>query len=270
MLKSFHIAACLVIVLSLLTGCNKSDGAINFNNRTAMSTTPAQAASEPQPESDVPTSTDRGFDLLQQFLGAVRSQDSKKLTDLMRSTNPDYEQDYIHIDESVMKQFLKMLSVEIEPGTIQATLDESGDRQATYIVTGTKGSSSPVTINDRLYVSFPNGSDDPWLDWSYIRYLPYAEALAGEYIRLIQAGNAEQLARFSVVDDTGLTTASAKELITNYATHFNSMNPAELVYKGNFQFEVRDGSEKNHTFQIIYGDGLMGIDDTFAPTMTTM
>ncbi|MFC3800489.1 hypothetical protein [Cohnella sp. GCM10012308] len=208
--------------------------------------------------------------MLQQFLEAVRSQDSKKLTDIMRSTSPDYENDYIHVDESVMEQFLKMLSVEMDPGTIQAALDESGDRQETYIVSGTKGSGGPVTINDRLYVSFPNGSDDPWLDWSYIRYLPYAEALAGEYIRLIQAGDAEQLARFSVVDDIGLTTASAKELITNYATHFDHMNQTELVYKGNFQFEVRDASEKSHTFRIIYGDGLMGIDDTFAPAMTTM
>ena len=31
-----------------------------------------------------------------------------------------------------------------------------------------------------------------------------------------------------------------------------------MIYTGGFKFEVRDGLENNHTFRVVYGDGLMG------------
>lgn len=271
MQKSFYMASLLFVVLVLLTGCNSApSAATNSNDSTSVPPKPPQSEATPQSQTKVQTSESNGFQLVQQFLEAVRLQDSKKLADNLVNSNPAYYRDYLHIDESVTKQFLKMLSVDMDLGSIQVVLNESGDRQETYIVTGTKNGSDPVTIPDLLYVSVTDSADQPSLDWSYIRYLPYAEQLAEEYVRLIQAGDAEQLSRFSVVDDIALTIADAKKLIAIYATYFDNLEQAELIYTGGFQFKVQDGLENSHTFRIVYGDGLMGIDDTFAPAMTAL
>ncbi|MFB9324609.1 hypothetical protein ACFFSY_01485 [Paenibacillus aurantiacus] len=237
------------------------------NMLSGLRLTSAQAEDVPQAQEAAPASAAHGDQLLQPFLQAVRAQDGKKLADLLVSVNPEYYRDYLHIDEAFMNRFLKMLSAEMDPGTIQAELQESGERQEAYKVTG-ESSGDSVTIEDLLYVSLPEGAEQPSLDWSYIRYLPYAEAMASEYVRLIQAGDAEQLARFSVVDDAALTTADAKKVISIYGIYFDNLRQAELTYTGGLQFEVRDGSDNIHTFRIQYGDGLMWIDDSFTPAST--
>ncbi|TYP71982.1 hypothetical protein [Paenibacillus methanolicus] len=264
-----------VPLLIVLTACTANQAEpVERNNPAATSTTVTETANlgtEPPTQHDEDNASNLEFDRqLQPFLQAVRAQDGKKLTDILVDMNPDYYRDYLKIDSTFMNQFLKMLSAEIDPGAIQAELHEPGERQATYRITGTKNGGDPVEIEDRLYVSLSQGAEQPSLDWSYIRYLPYAEDLATEYIRLIQAGNADQLARFSVVDDIALTTANAKKLISIYAIYFDNLKQAELIYMGGFQFEVRDGSDNRHTFRIVYGDGLMGIEDSFAPAMTTL
>ncbi|MFC4102506.1 hypothetical protein [Paenibacillus xanthanilyticus] len=263
-----------VLLLFVLASCTDAQTAPANQRTAAISTTVSETAGlgmAPAADYEESDTANPAFDqLLQPFLQAVRAQDSQKLTDMLADMNPDYYRDYLKIDEAFMNRFLKMLGAEIDPGTIQAELHETGERQATYKITGTKNGGDPVAIADMLYVSLPQGSEKPSLDWSYIRYLPYAEGLATEYIRLIQAGNAEQLARFSVVDDVALTTANAKKLIAIYAIYFDHLKQAELIYAGGFQFEVRDGSDNRHTFRIGYGDGLMGIEDTFAPAMTSL
>jgi len=98
----------------------------------------------------------------------------------------------------------------------------------------------------------------------YVRYFPYAENMVAQYLELIKQEDAAGLASFLNPDDLEIPTWVAEETIQEYKDFFDGKG-SSFRYIDRFTFAVGNGTGKEHTVDVVYGDGLMSIKDDFIP-----
>lgn len=269
----------LLIVVLLLAGCEQQANPSTNNvpttgNDNAITTTvtPTAASTATASPTISPTSTTQpqaeGGEfavLMDSFFGLLRQQDSEGLLDFLLESDEEYYKDYLDLDAEDIKTIIKLLAYDIDLETVYFELAESEPAYAMYTAVGKKGELD-VSLPDLVYIE--KTDEKLRLNWTYLRYLPYTESMANEYVRLVKLGDPQELAYFMSVDDLLYTEENAEKIISIYNVYFADTDSLQLVYNGNFEFMVSDKQGNDHSFTVIYGDGLMGIRDTFAPEQT--
>lgn len=270
----------LLIVVLLLAGCEqKASPSIHNNssdNADELMTTPTATPTELPTATTSPTLTstpsnqpqeegDEFAVLKDNLADLLLQQDSEGVLNLLLEIDEEYYKNYLDLDVEDIKTIIRLLAYDIDLETMHFELAESEPTYALYTAVGKK-EERDVSLPDLVFIEKTN--EKLRLSWSYLRYLPYTESMANEYVRLVKLGDPQELAYFMSVDDLMYTEENAEKIISQYNAYFAATESLQLVYTGNYEFMVSDEQGNNHSFTVIYGDGLMGISDAFAPEQT--
>ncbi len=200
---------------------------------------------------------------LENFIQLLKHKDSKSLLQLMIDMDSEYYSEYLEVDETFINNFIRLLEYDIELDSIKYEMVNRSDYSSAFQFKGQHGGTD-VTLENLFYIIYEEGKITSF-SWDYIRYAPFFERMANDYLHFIKLGDTKSLANFMSVDDLTYSEEKAKKIINIYRTYFDDIDSLNIIYNGNSQFIVRDKDNNSHCFHIAYGDGLMGIRDSFAP-----
>ncbi|MBW7476924.1 hypothetical protein K0T92_19585 [Paenibacillus oenotherae] len=233
------------------------------------------------PAFDVPSDVlDKVTEEMKGFIALIRD---KKIEPLLQKTialNAEYGPELHDIGKDGIERALAGLEYEIDLDSIEARLanvsssHESGMYQLGFSIHGTKdGKAAAFTdLEDMIHMTYIaaaplTSSSSITLNWNYFRYFPYNAGLLNAYINAIKARDTAKIADVMTVDDLIYTEAKAKKIIAMYDLFFDrDLDSLSVAYNGDWEYVIQDAHNNAHKVAIIFGDGLMGIVDEFAPS----
>jgi hypothetical protein len=231
-------------------------GAIQDLTRTGPAA--GEEAAEPE-RSDAIAAMDK-------LVAAINSGDAAALQVLLQATDPEYYRDRLSIEQA--EEAIDKIKFELDLGTISYEQDRGDSLYGPTPVYKLIGTRDGTAAAIREPIILPTVGAQLGYRWAYFSYLVYADEYMAEYLRMIQAGDAARLADFLVVDDLDVPDETAGKLIAMYRLFFGSTEDLKIQYVGPFRYAVYKGNgRESHPVSVIYGDGLMGIEDTFMPSI---
>ncbi|MFC5472261.1 signal peptidase I [Cohnella suwonensis] len=201
------------------------------------------------------------------LISALKQRDAEKVKSLV--TASDYYGFY-GLEEA--QEIVRGFEANFDLETLRAVADPMGLShhpaigQYAYRLEDDGNNSKPqaeANTNESLMLTVRYESDGGVVyNTPYISYFPFAERMATQYIELIQGNKAEELTGFLNPDDLEIPVEVAERTIALYAKAVD-LKSAAIRYVGGFDFVVEDKKGAFHPFTIVYGDGLMGIQDEY-------
>ncbi len=257
----------VVLLVIVLLGCSQTDGRSADLPATSSPTEATETAEEPAPRPDLapiePRDEQHATMYAERLLQAVKDRDADSLIRLLAN-----EESAILYDEKLAGEILRGFEANFAIDTLvvkifdegHAMSPEAGQFEFLFEDGGPPRAYSEETA---LVVRFSDGGVVHFHN-AYLRYFPFAAPMAETYLGLIRKADAQGLAAFLNADDLDVPIRVAEETIRRYEEMFD-LDKAQTKYEGGFRFAIEDGSGMTHVFEIIYGDGLMGIRDEFIP-----
>lgn len=300
-----RIALLLAAGILMLTGCSNAANvpqgkitdnkaanvptkSITDNNNTAKvppQTIAEQNGADPQPMNPMtaPVEVENELDApseviakvteeMDSLIALIRDKQTEQLLHKVIALNADYGPQRHNIELVDMERVLAGLAFEIDIDSIQARLEnvsQSDDESYTFEFTmhGTRNG-EPVELmgnEEQLNMIYSESDSKVTCIWSYFSYFPNADGLIKGYVDSIKAKDAAKVASVMTVDDLFYTEEKAKKIIGIYDLFFDDLQSLRIKYNGNWTYSIRDSNNNIHMISVIYGDGLIGIEDEFAP-----
>ncbi|MFF2480455.1 hypothetical protein [Paenibacillus sp. NPDC058071] len=204
--------------------------------------------------------------VMDKLVEVINNQDAARLKNLLQATDPDYYQN--RMNDKLAEKAMEKINFELDLGTVgyEKVVEDGFYADAVvYRLNGTKNDAA-VTIREPIFLS--DAGDHYQYRWAYFSYLVFADEYISDYLKWLKVGDANKLAGFLQADDLNVPDATASKLMEMYRLYFGSTDKLQFEYSGPFQYRVSlaDGKE-SHPVSIIFGDGLMGIKDTFMPSI---
>lgn len=171
-----------------------------------------------------------------------------------------------HIDEEVANKIIEGFESNFDLNTLSVQIKYDGNAmypdigQYEFILLDNKSEHG----NENMLVISYDGEGHKVFHNAYIRYFPYAGKMVSRYLEIIRGENATELALFLNPDDIEVPVWVAEETISNYKDFLEGGSPS-IHYSSRFNFVVENGKNGEHVIEVIYGDGLMSINDEFIP-----
>jgi len=197
----------------------------------------------------------------EELVALIKARDAESLLQVLNNSNE------VSYDRSEVNTILEGFASNFDLDTLSVQFNEDGitnspeSGQYEYILIDKNYNE----INDeiRLTVRYPYDGGVVYHN-PYIRYFPYAELMAQEYVNLIKEEKIKELAGFLNPDDVIVPDWVAEEIISSYK-QLLSFETMSVRYIDEFNFVIEDGMGKEHDIKVIYGDGLMNIEDPLIP-----
>lgn len=203
--------------------------------------------------------------LMDKLVEAVNNEDAAALLALLQATDPDYYRDRMRVEQA--REAIEKIKFELDLGTVGYEADKENTQYGEALVYKLIGTKNGMKATIREPIILSPDTDNLQCRWTYFSYLVYADDDTSEYLRLIQAGDAKKLADFLIMDDLEVPVTVASKLIDMYRLFFGSTADLKIEYVGPFLYRVNKGDQEFHSISVKYGDGLMGIDDSFMPSI---
>ncbi|MBE9180676.1 hypothetical protein IQ268_19130 [Oculatella sp. LEGE 06141] len=135
-----------------------------------------------------------------------------------------------------------------------------------YRLYGSNGISKPITLYQDQSIRLVD---------EFFLYSHWAKAMLDEVIASIQASDAEQLARALTADDLPYPVDQAETAIDRYGAQFD-VDTLDYRFAGSaenrngFNYVIigsQNGQPREHPVTVIYGDGLVGLQDNLIPAL---
>ena len=266
--RGFAIACALILALSA-AGCASGPGPATGDSRAAEAVggTPSPGVQPSRAETQNPDAERAKADMAR-FLRLVQARDAEGLLQFLKGT--DFYADYKPEDAA---KAIEGFEASFDLPSLTATLDESGsspgirqfafklaDRNSGPSGSGTEGREDWL----RATVGYEADNGRPVVHHPLVRYYPYAEKMVRQYANLIADGKASELARFLNADDLEVADAVAEATIRTYR---DRLDCASLSVREDapFAYTIEDRLRRVHSIEVVYGDGLMGIRDSYRP-----
>lgn len=190
---------------------------------------------------------------------AIKQSDVSRLSQLLAAHS---------YDEQQLLSIIEAFHHNSNPNTLTVTANDQGSSmspasgQYEFTLTAEGFENLPEEIT-KLVIQYRN-DNTIMFHHPYITYYPYAESFIARYVKAIRDENDKELARILTVDDLDIPLSVAQATIYKYKEQFN-LDQLEMMYDHHFYFIVYDANGEEHQIELIFGDGLVGIADSYIP-----
>ena len=280
--STFFVLLCsLIITACTLSQQQQSDSTVsidytpNATSSTATSSTPINSPTtipSPSPTTLVvippisPTPEPNQIDLsieehsiVNSFIEVVKLEDTRLLYDYIQnnSMNIAERQDNDHSFYSTFFEYL-LVDLNHDLSNLSFTVESFNKLEHDYRYTIMNTAlNKPIGLVADVY--------EKEFYWGYLYYIPYTKRMVSNYLSYIQHEDIDKLTSIMTVDDLQYEKSKSELIINNYKQYFGKLDNLHFEYSGDFNFTIYNDDNKSHTINIVYGDGLMGIVDSFAP-----
>ncbi|BBI34185.1 signal peptidase I [Cohnella abietis] len=200
------------------------------------------------------------------FLKLLKARDAEGLLKLLSNTNSYVTQ------LKQAKEIIKGFEKNFDLATLEEKIDlsENGTRpeHGQYVFRITDNGNNAQQLEKhretQILVIIYDSSGHLKIDNSFVTYFPFSESMAQEYLKLIKANKAQELAAFLNSDDLEVPIEVAEKTIKKYKESMD-LDSASVHYESWFTYIIKDSKKVKHQINIIFGDGLMGIRDEYVP-----
>lgn len=260
----------------ILSGCmtpkindaESNNPAVTESENNMMTSTETETENNVAQEVQTPISVEeknitdeqRAMQAAQQLVDSIKSKDAQTIMQLLNASasSPLDLEGVNAIIEGFGSNFdLDTLSLQVNDQGLSMD-PESGQYEFALVDKNFEA----YNEENKLVIRYDNGAS--FYHNPYLNYFPHAEKMVLQYIELISTEQTAQLASFLNADDIIVPESVADEVIQNYKELFNSGNMS-VRYLNHFTFVIENSEGIEHDIEVMYGDGLMSINDKLIP-----
>lgn len=264
------------LLMLILSGCmtpkindaESNNPAVTESENNMMTSTETETENNVAQEVQTPISVEeknitdeqRAMQAAQQLVDSIKSKDAQTIMQLLNASasSPLDLEGVNAIIEGFGSNFdLDTLSLQVNDQGLSMD-PESGQYEFALVDKNFEA----YNEENKLVIRYDNGAS--FYHNPYLNYFPHAEKMVLQYIELISTEQTAQLASFLNADDIIVPESVADEVIQNYKELFNSGNMS-VRYLNHFTFVIENSEGIEHDIEVMYGDGLMSINDKLIP-----
>lgn len=193
------------------------------------------------------------------FVEALKAKDNRALQSMLKNSY-NYEIDEIDKIIFCFDNFYTLKSLQVEPIDSENSILE----EYYFKIIGEKEGELHSTNLVIKYDVTDKGINTLY-QHTFIQYFPYAEKTVDYYLKFLQKGDPGELSSFLSIDGgPDYYRAEAEELIRDYNDQYDmsSVTHEYIGFENNkFIFNMSDQKGKSREIHIVYGDGLVGVQE---------